>query len=223
MWRAVVSQPLDRTCNLPELGALDKELGEFWTGNAFVMPRNGDNLSAYERNRLFLNRGQEEAFLDASFASGADIDSDSRSVIAADFDRDGRTDLLVGSVGGGPLRLFLNRYQSAAARVLIHFQDADGRAIESGCRVILKTDQGGIVRDLFMVNSCLAQSPGELLVGVGEVESVEECIIRWPDGEQQVFTDLPVNGRWLVKRGAGKVQFTPVAGWYVHGRGADGN
>ena len=34
-------------------------------------------------------------------------DSDSRSVVAADFNRDGAVDLLVGSVGGGPMRLFL--------------------------------------------------------------------------------------------------------------------
>ena len=223
MWRAVVSQPLDRTCHLPELGALDSELGEFWTGNAFFMPRNGDNLSAYERNRLFLNRGEEESFLDGSFASGADIDSDSRSVVAADFNRDGRIDLLVGSVGGGSLRLFLNRYESAAARVLIQFQTADGKVLESGCRVMLNTKQGNIVRDLFMVNSCLAQTPGELLVGVGDVGAVEECSIRWPDGELEVFKDLPVNGRWLIKRGAEEIQFTPVPGWYVHAEEAAGN
>ncbi len=125
MWRAVVSQPLDRTGTLPKLGDLDEELGEFWAGNVFSMPRNGDNLSAYERNRLFLNKGDGESFLDASFASGADIDSDSRTVVAADFDRDGRPDLLVGSVGCGSLRLFLNRHASSAARVAVELQDAN--------------------------------------------------------------------------------------------------
>ena len=219
MWRAVVSQPLDRTRTLPELGKLDEELGEFWTGNAFSMPRNGDNLSAYERNRLFLNRGHGEPFLDGSFASGADIDSDSRSVVAADFNRDGRPDLLVGSVGGGPLRLFLNRYESSAARVVIQFQDAQGGAVTSGCRVVLKQGTRSMVRDLFMVNSCLAQSPGELLVGVGEADRVDELIVRWPDGKEQVFRDIPVNGRWLVQQGVATVQFTSVPGWYLQNVG----
>ena len=214
MWRAVVSQPLDRTCNLPELGDLDKELGEFWTGNAFAMPRNGDNLSAYERNRLFMNTGNGKSFLDASFASGADIDSDSRSVVAADFDRDGRPDLLVGSVGGGPLRLFLNRYTSPAARVAIRFQDTEGVDLQSGCSVVLKQGDRAIVRDLFQVNSCLAQSPGELLVGVGEVTRIDELLVRWPDGSSETHKDLPVNGRWLVKKGEADIEVSPVTGWY---------
>ena len=94
-----MSQPLDRSCLLPELGEVDKKAGEFWVQNPFLIPRNGGNLSAFEPNRLFLNTG-DNAFLDASFASSANIDSDSRSVVAADFDRDGAPDLLVGSVGG---------------------------------------------------------------------------------------------------------------------------
>ena len=96
-----MSRPLDRTASLPELGKVDRENGEFWAGNAFTMIGEGNNLSAYERNRVFLNTGDGKEFLDASFASAADIDSDSRSAIVADFDRDGWPDLLVGSVGGG--------------------------------------------------------------------------------------------------------------------------
>ena len=80
-----MSRPLDRTASLPELGAVDRENGEFWAENAFTMIGEGKNLSAYERNRVFLNTGEGIDFLDASFASAADIDSDSRSAIVADF------------------------------------------------------------------------------------------------------------------------------------------
>ena len=221
MWRAVVSQPLDRTQTLPKLGELDEELGEFWTGNAFAMPRNGDNLSAYERNRLFLNTGDGGSFLDASFASGADIDSDSRTVVAADFDRDGRPDLLVGSVGGGALRLFLNRHASPAARIAIELQGADGVPAGSGCRVTLKHGDETIVRDLFATNSCLGQAPAELLVGVGSARQIDELVVRCPDGTRQIHHDVPVNGRCLVRRGAESFSFSEVPGWYRGEVGAE--
>jgi hypothetical protein len=221
MWRAVVSQPLDRTRTLPKLGDLDEELGEFWAGNAFSMPRNGDNLSAYERNRLFLNKGDGGSFLDASFASGADIDSDSRTVVAADFDRDGRPDLLVGSVGGGSLRLFLNRHVSSAARLAVELQDANGKPAGSGCRVILEHGNETIVRDLFASNSCLGQAPAELLVGVGSARQIDKLTVRWPDGTREIHQNVPINGRCLVRRGQQTVSFTAVADWYLEEAGTE--
>jgi len=135
MWRAVVSRPLDRNCRLPALGKIDHAAGEFWVENPFLMPRSGVNLSAFERNRLYLNhRGTK--FLDASFASQADIDADSRSVVAADFDLDGAPDLLVGSVGGGPLRLFANRFPRTTHRVRIDLTGVESNRPAIGTRVI---------------------------------------------------------------------------------------
>ena len=81
MWRAVVSQPFDRGCSLPALGTLDTEAGEFWVENIFSIPRLGHNLSAYEQNRLFLNEGGRQ-FIDVSYASNANIDSDDLALAA---------------------------------------------------------------------------------------------------------------------------------------------
>jgi hypothetical protein len=98
---------------LPELGKIDKEAGEFWVSNPFELPAGHHNLSAYERNCVFLNVNGE-SFLDASFASTMDLDSDSRSAIVADFNHDGANDLLVANVGGGILRLFENNASEGA-------------------------------------------------------------------------------------------------------------
>ena len=94
-----MTQPQDRYANIAPRGELDAEAGEFWVNNPFLITSSGHNLSAFEPNRTFINLG-DLRFYDASFASGADIDSDSRSVVAADFDRDGAPDLLVSSAGG---------------------------------------------------------------------------------------------------------------------------
>ena len=181
MWRAVVSQPLDRTSDIQQLGELDEEAGEFWRTNIFQIANSGDNLSAFEPNRLFLNTGQGKRFIDASFNSGANIDSDSRSVIATDIDLDGKPDLLVGSVGGGPLRLFLNQVETENRFLSLQLPEYSGSLV--GTRIILHTSSHLIYRDLFPVNACLGQSPINMTFGIPAGTTVESATIRWPSGD----------------------------------------
>ena len=72
----------------------------------------GHNLSAYERKRAFLNVEGKD-FLDISYLTGADSDGDGRAVVAGDFRNDGRLDLVVRQVGGGPVLLFENQFPKA--------------------------------------------------------------------------------------------------------------
>jgi hypothetical protein len=186
-----VSQPLDRTCNIEPLGKIDSAAGEFWT-HPFAMPQQRDNLSAFETNSLFLNVDGTR-FLDASFASQASIDSDSRSVMVGDFDGDRAPDLLVGSVGGGPLRLFLNRFPEGHHRVEIRLRGVESNHRAIGARVIAKTSGKTIVRDLFAPNGFMGQGPARLNLGVGTADCIDELTIRWPTGKRQVFGDVPVD------------------------------
>ena len=195
-----MSRPTDRNAKLPELGEVDREGGEFWIKNPFRIPGSGNNLSAYERNRLYLNL-QGKQFLDASFASDADIDSDSRAVIAADFDRDGATDLLVGSVGGGPLRLFLNRFPRENHRVRLELQGVQSNRRGIGSRVRIRAGGLEIVRDLFPSNGGTGQGPAEMVVGVGSAERIERLTVRWPSGLVQRFDDVPVDSLVRITEG----------------------
>ena len=206
-----MTQPLDRSCQLPALGELDEETGEFWPERVFQMPRNRQNLSAYERNRAYLNAG-DDTFLDFSFASGCDIDADSRSVIAADFDRDGATDLLVGSVGGGPLRLFLNRMPATSHRVRVELVGVRSNRSGTGSRVTAVCGGRQIVRDVFPANGCLGQGPVELILGVGDATLIDRLTVRWPSGEQQEFVDIPVDCAVTITEGQTRVERRPFRG-----------
>ena len=195
---------------LPELGDIDRERGEFWVENPFLMPQAGHNLSAHERNRLFLNVAGK-GFIDASRFSNADIDSDSRSVVAADFDHDGQTDLLVGNVGGGPLRLFLNRFSVPGnRRVLLDLVGTTSNRTAIGARVELQCAGQRIVRDRFAPNGFMGMGPPELLVGVGRAERIDRLTVRWPTGEIQEFTDLPVDTRLTIEEGRETVETEPL-------------
>lgn len=187
-----MTRPLDRNARLPELGRVDREAGEFWVENPFDITSGGYNLSAFERNRLYLNLGGL-SFLDASFASGADVDADSRSVIAADFNRDGAPDLLVGSVGGGALRLFYNRFPSAR-RVRVDLVGTRSNRTAIGTRVIAELDDGRrLVRDVFQPNGGFSPGPAELILGLGPARRIEKLHVRWPSGTTQQFGPLEAN------------------------------
>lgn len=195
-----MSQPLDRTKRLPELGSVDWEAGEFWVENPFMIAQLGNNLSAFEPNRLFLNTGRD-AFMDASFASSANIDSDSRSVVAADFDRDGAPDLLVGSVGGGPLRLFLNRFPGNASRMRLDLVGKTGQRAAIGSRVEIDVGDRRIVRDLFPANGFMGQAPPELTIGLGQAQQIDRLRVRWPSGETLTLNDVPVQAQMTIREG----------------------
>lgn len=204
-----MSQPLDRNARVPELGEVDREGGEFWVENPFEIPSNGHNLSAYERNRVFLNLDGRD-FIDASFATGADIDSDSRSVVAADFDRDGRQDLLVASVGGGPLRLFLNRFDHGGSSAWIDLVGTASNRKAIGARVTAVAGGRTIVRDLFTPNGHAGQGPPELWLGLGDAKKIDRLEVRWPTGEIQRFEDLPVGRKITLTEGSDAVV---ASGW----------
>jgi hypothetical protein len=192
-----VSQPHNRLSQLEAIGEIDEEAGEFWTKNPFQMPNERENLSSFERNRTFLNL-DGNSFIDISFASGADIDSDSRSVVAADFNRDGATDLLVGSVGGGSLRLFLNRFPKANfSRIRLEGSGSNRAGI--GARLTATVERQKLIRDLFPQNGFMGQGPAEIILGLGDAKVIDRLEVRWPSGKTQIYKNLAANRYFLLK------------------------
>ena len=196
-----MSQPLNRNCRIPALGDLDKELGEFWVENPFMMMGIKANLSSYERNRAFINV-DGKSFIDASFASAMDLDSDSRSVVTADFDRDGATDVLVGSAGGGPLRLFLNQFPRQNS-IRLNLIGTTSNRSGIGARVIAQVGDRKIVRDAFPTNGFMGQGPPEILLGLGSAKQIDQLEIRWPSGKSQKFANIPLQPTLNITEGKG--------------------
>ena len=211
LWRAVVTQPEDRTIKLPEIGEVDLEAGESWVSNPIQMPMIGvelpvvgENLSSFERNKLFLNVDGER-FVDSSFASSADIDSDSRSVVAADIDRDGAVDLLVASVGGGSLRVFSNRLKQGN-RIEIRLMGVKSNRFGIGSRIVAECGDRKIVRDLFPQNGFMGIGPALAWIGIGDAPKIDRLTVRWPTGETQEFLDVEVNRSVQIEEGADEIE-----------------
>ena len=183
-----MSQPNDRNCNIPLPGTLDEKLGEFWVGNPWGIISQGHNLSAFERNRVYLNAGGTE-FVDVSHLSGADSDGDGRAVVAADFRNTGMPDLVVRQVGGGPLLYFENRMpQAHYLTVSLRGDKSNRRGV--GARLVAEAGGRKIVRELFPTNGYRSQSPSQVHFGLGRDTQIDKLTVRWPSGRVQELRDL---------------------------------
>jgi hypothetical protein len=194
-----VSQPCNRNCNIEQPGELDEKLSEFWVGNPWEIVQHGHNLSAFERNRLYMNVGGRD-FLDVSHLSGADSDGDGRGVVAADFRNTGMPDLVVRQVGGGPLLYYENRFpQAHYLTVTLRGQTSNRRGV--GARLTAEVKGRKIVRELFPANSYLGQAPAQVHFGLGPDSAIDRLTVRWPSGRVQVLSGIVADRHIVIDEG----------------------
>ena len=197
-----MSQPFDRSCQVPAPAELDESLDEFWSGNAYNISRN-HNLSGYERNRTYLNVGGNN-FVEMSFPTGTDSDGDGRCVVPLDFNNDGRQDLIVRQVGGGALKLFENRFPKQNW-LRVSLRGVKSNRLGIGTRLVAKLGGRQVVRELWPVNTYYSQAPSSVHLGLGENGKVDELSIHWPSGKVQKLADIKANRHVLVKEGDGSL------------------
>ena len=161
--------------------------------------RGGHNLSAFERNRAFLNvRGQD--FLDISHLTGADSDGDGRSVVAADFRNVGMLDLIVRQAGGGALLLYENRLpRKHYLEVSLRGRTSNRQGI--GARLTAVAGGQQQVRELFPANGFRSQAPNLVHFGLADAAAVDSLTIRWPSGKVQVLKNLKGDRHIVVDEG----------------------
>ena len=198
-----MSQPFDRGAVCPAPAELDEELDEFWSGSAWRISSN-HNLSGYERNRTYLNNGNGD-FVDISHVTGADSDGDGRSSVAVDLNHDGRLELVVRQVGGGPLKIFNNNFpQKQWIQVSLRGKESNRQGI--GARLVAEAGNRQIVREIFPANSYLSQSPATAHFGLGSNDKVDTLTIRWPNGKEQIVKDISTNQHLIIREGDSKLE-----------------
>jgi len=109
---------------------------------------------------------------------------------AADFDGDGSQDLVLVPYEGPP-RLYMNRC-GAGAWTLVELVGAGDNAEAFGARVTIHSGEQVRMGELYNLRS-VGQGPSSLHFGLGEVDTIDELVVRWPDGAETIVTDLPVN------------------------------
>ena len=190
-----MSQPGLKQCDVEQPAELDQELNEFWIGNPFQIFQH-HNLSSFERNRAYLNVGGK-GFLEISHMTSADIDGDSRAVLALDIFEPGQLDLIVRQVGGGPIEVFRNQFPKANY-LKVSLDGIKSNSLGIGSKIIAHVGEQKIVRELYPINTYHSQQPAWVHFGLGQTEKIDKLEIRWPSGVVQELNNVEANRHILV-------------------------
>jgi hypothetical protein len=154
----------------------------------------------YFPNRMLSNRGDatfEDVTEDAGFDpppggrymegmyAGREVARSSRCAVTADFDDDGRIDLLVGNFNDRPF-LMMNRH---APTSWVGFRLVGTKSTRDAVGAVVRLTVGmkTLTRQVHAAGGYLAQSSQRLHFGLGRATTINRTEITWPDGTKQVI------------------------------------
>jgi tetratricopeptide (TPR) repeat protein len=191
-WRQVVA-------NSPESAKPNDSYEQGWNAiNELI--RSDGTWSGFERNVFYLNN-RDGTFSDVSGVVGLDFIEDSRSFALADFDHDGRVEVLLKNRNGPQLRFLKNVMRELAPAITFHLTGKKSNRDAIGAVITVETAAGRQTRLLQAGSGFLAQHSKELFFGLGTTKTPLKASIRWPSGLVQHLHDLPINHRIWVEEG----------------------
>lgn len=164
--------------------------GVFFSDN-FV----GDNSwNGYERNCLFANAGNGQ-FIDVARPTGSDCIRDSRGVAIADFNGDGKLDIVISNNNAQPT-LYLNNVKRTGNSVEIKLEGTRSNRDAIGARVRLTIPGKTMTRQVEAGSGYTSEAMFPVHFGLGSATEIEAVEITWPSGLVQRFNRTETDG-WL--------------------------
>ncbi len=196
-----VYNDVDTEIELDFLNNVVSEMREYKAGKFFDPNHFGTHSwHGWERNRHLRNQGVgangRVGFKEIGRAAGTDLLLNSRGIAVADFWNRGVLDIAVAASTGrhallrnevGRRRNYLAVEVVGAASSLPDGTNRDG----VGARVTLHHGESRQMREVVLGDGYGAQNSLRLYFGLGELEAVDEIVVRWPrSGREQRFSQV---------------------------------
>lgn len=167
-------------------------------------------LSGGERNRLFLNTGDN--YKDMTLVSGVDFREDGRGFVLFDFDRDGWLDMGISSPNAPRFRIVKNRMadfqtdKNGFVEVsLVGGQESGSPSTEWSSRdafgsILIATI--GETERMFQLNcgeGLSVQNSNRIHIGIGTASQIDKLEVRWLSGKTTVRNRLEAGQRITIK------------------------
>jgi len=151
-------------------------------------------------NYIFKNN-KDLSFSDVTDLWGIDqLEGFSNGVSYSDLNNDGRLDLIVNNIDE-PAHILKNELADASNYLSIRLKQPEDNVRAIGTKIQLKS--GGQTQHQYLTLTRGFQSsvPPTLHFGLGEATIVDTILIVWPDGYQEVVTNVPVNQQLEIIKG----------------------
>jgi len=143
---------------------------------------------------LFMDVGTNQ-YVNVAFLMGVAHEEDTRAVVSADLNNDGRLDLVLteGQWFGGPhtgrnrLHVHLNQLNTGHHWIGVKLVSNSPGMHTVGAKVWAKTDGHTYLAQVVTGDSYEAQHPSTVHFGLGGTQSVKQLLVRWPNGKMQTI------------------------------------
>ena len=156
----------------------------------------GDKHPLRQRNQLWLNHSG--TYKETEAGSAFELVEVSRGAAFGDLDNDGDIDILVTN-NNGPVRLYRNDAASLnwigieLKRANMHVTGNSARLRDIACSTrVVRTD-----------GSYASASDPRIVFGLGGVTQTQFVVVKWKDGDQEVFGPLEMNRYHELVMGSG--------------------
>ena len=138
--------------------------------------RLGTNVD--DRSRLFMTNG-DGTFTERASELGVRRSGQGRGVVCADYDGDGRVDILIANHGAAPT-VYRNVFERRHHWLAIDLAGLHANPKGVGARVAVRTASRRQVREVRLGTGYLSQAPATLHFGLGSDAVAQSVEVRWP-------------------------------------------
>jgi hypothetical protein len=161
-----------------------------------------------QRNTLYQNR--DGKLVDVTQAAGSAFQSKkpSRGLATGDLDNDGDLDFVVVN-NDTDAEIGLNVSKDVGNFVSLWLEGETGNRSAIGTVVTASIGERRITRQVLGASSYLSFCDPRIHLGLGTADQIDELVIRWSGGSQQVVSDLAGGAHYYLKEGRDPVVVRP--------------